>query len=448
MHGDIYHTATSSYAYLEGHLFDFYAYNKNIMHGNDYLPLIYLIFAAWNLPLHLLGLTTIPIEPTHSTLLLSLPSSPIEMMWWKLLMVLFYLGSINTIYKIAKHINVNQSVKPSIISTLFASSPFVVFSVFIFTGYDVISVYFTLLGLYHYLKKDIKQFVLFFSLAISFKYFAAIIFFPLVLMIEKRPLHIIKLLVLGSLALIIQLAIYWKSPVFQEEIFNLLLQKIQGNAGNIKNMAREISAIFIYIFICAHLFFKRFDQLTEWQKYSIFVPLLSYALMFFGVIWHPQWVIITTPFVALGYLFIRNKRFMGILEIIGMFCFTWFVVNQWRLNVDVSMMNRSILKDVLPQVLLINADLMHRHNNLFRSLFNLYLFAPLIILFYEKLQFKKIRDTVLSQKLILSRLVIGISFFVIPSFVCLLMPKDLAMRIQPEAKLRLETFLNAEKTAF
>ena len=60
---DLIHTALSSYAYLQGHITDFYEYNKLYLGGNDYLPTLYLIFALWNIPLHLLGLATYSCNP-------------------------------------------------------------------------------------------------------------------------------------------------------------------------------------------------------------------------------------------------------------------------------------------------------------------------------------------------------------------------------------------------
>src|SRR5476651_2579914 len=54
--GDLFHTSTSSYAYLEGHFIDFYDYNKKVVGGNDYYALIYIIFAIWNIPLKIFGL--------------------------------------------------------------------------------------------------------------------------------------------------------------------------------------------------------------------------------------------------------------------------------------------------------------------------------------------------------------------------------------------------------
>ena len=442
---DLWHTATSSYAYLNGHITDFYEYNKFYLVGNDYLPLIYLIYAIWNIPLHLLGFATYPELPNFfNPGLLTIPSLPIEIAWWKALAAMLYFGSVTMIFKITKLIKVNQTTQSSLISTLFATSPFVIFSVFIFSGYDVLSVFFTMLGFYYYLKKDIKRFIFFFSIAISFKYFAAIIFFPLVLMIEKRPLYIIKMLILGSLAVLFQLAFYWKSQTFREEIFSLALAKMQGHGVNENpiKLILKMSLVALYLSACIHIFRKKFESTIEWQKYAVFMSLFTYALMFLMTVWHPQWVIIATPFITLSYLFIHNKRLLSIFETIGMLAFVWYVVNTWDFNVDVSMMNRSILKDFLPQTLIINRDLMHGARNLFKYIFNLYLFAPLFLLIYETRKPEHIKFTTPSQTLIINRLIIGAGLIVIPSFICLFMPESWANHIKPDALIRLNRYLN------
>jgi hypothetical protein len=310
--------------------------------------------------------------------------------------------------------------------------------------------FFTLLGFYYYLKQDIKRFILFFAIAISCKYFAAILFFPLMLMIEKRPLHIAKLLVLGSLAVVLGLSFYWKSEIFREEIFNLLLLKIKGNAPRNSILSNQLSLaislvrlsfLALYITTCVHIFFKKFKSKAEWQKYVIFMSLFSYALMFLIVKWHPQWSIIAIPFISLSYLFIKNKRLLSIFEIIAMFSFVWAVVLIWKFNVDVSMMTHSVLKNMLPQVLIINADLVpgivSKWKYLFCFVFDFYLFLPLLMLFYESRNSAKAKMTSPSQTLIVSRLILGVSFLVIPSFICLFMPENWAHYINPDALMRL-----------
>jgi Gpi18-like mannosyltransferase len=178
----------------------------------------------------------------------------IEIAWWKTLLALFYIGSAIVIHKIAGLIESPYKTKSSLVSTLFATSPFVIFSVFIFSGYDVISVFFTLLGFYYYLKKDIKRFIFFFAIAISCKYFATILFFPLILMIEKRPIHITKYLILGSLAVALGLCFYWRSEIFRQEIFNLMLLKIKGNPLQHINLSERLNlAISLFRFSFAML---------------------------------------------------------------------------------------------------------------------------------------------------------------------------------------------------
>jgi hypothetical protein len=417
-----------------------------LLGSNDYLPTLYVIFSIWNIPIHFLDLTSLQTLNNFQWDL----ATPFEIAWWKTLLAFFYVGSIILIYKIANLIESPYKIKPSLISTIFATSPFVIFSVFIFSGYDVISMFFTLLGFYYYLKHDIKRFILCFAIAISCKYFAAILFFPLILMIEKRPLHIAKLLALGSLAVVLGLSFYWKSEIFREEIFNLLLLKIKDNAPRNSILSNQLSLaislvrlsfLALYITTCVHIFFKKFKSKAEWQKYAIFMSLYSYALMFLIVKWHPQWSIIAIPFISLSYLFIKNKRLLSIFEIIAMFNFVWAVVLIWKLNVDVTMMTHSVLKNILPQVLIINANLVpgivSKWKYLLYLTFNFYLFLPLLILFYESRNASKAKMTSPSQILIVSRLILGVSFLVIPSFICLFMPESWVHYFNPEALMLL-----------
>jgi hypothetical protein len=173
------------------------------------------------------------------------------------------------------------------------------------------------------------------------------------------------------------------------------------------------------------------------------MSLFSYALMFLSVKWHPQWSIIITPFISLSYLFIKNKRLLSVFEILAMFSFVCAAVIMHKFNVDVSMMTHSILKNALPQVLIINADLILGNESLWKYasilIFDFYLFLPLLLLFYESQKPNQIKITTPSETLITNRLVLGISFLVIPSFICLFMPESWAHFINPDALIRLKS---------
>ena len=94
-HSDILHTAGSSFGYLNGHFLDFYEYNAEFGLYDSYMPITYLTFALWNIPLRLFGIVT---EPTQVV--------PVfVVMWYKLLPVLLYFLSGWIVYKIALEIN-------------------------------------------------------------------------------------------------------------------------------------------------------------------------------------------------------------------------------------------------------------------------------------------------------------------------------------------------------
>jgi hypothetical protein len=416
-HPDLYHTATSSYAFLEGHFIDFYDYNKSVMEFTHYLPIIYLLYAIWNLPIYLLDFTTSPEKVNFSWVPLNLPSAPIEIIWWKILLIFLFFSSVHILGKISEFIEGDKNTSKFLAKTLFATSPIAIFSIFIFGGYDIFSVFFTLIGFYYYLKRNIHLFIFFFSIAISFKFFAAIIFLPLLLLIEKNPLNIFKYCFFVSLFVLLQCLIYWHSSIFRDEIFFQLLSKTQGDHSLIKSFLK-FSMFLIYLTMCFNFFRSNSKNERDFQCKAVFACICSYALLFLAVVWSPQYILIITPFVALSYFFIKNKKLLAYVDILGMFLFVWCIVNRWANNVDVSMINFSPFHHLLPQPLHLNSDFMYGNKSLARFLFNFYLFFPFMLFLLEtKFQFKN-HFGELSDGLIFNRFLIGLSFFLIPSLLC------------------------------
>ena len=385
---DLTHTYTSSYAYLSGHFYDFYDYNKPYMERNDYLPLMYIFFAIWNLPLKLLGLIT----PADMGLAVWQVSTPIEIMWSKLLLSTFFLGCIVMVGKISQLINVRQGSEDGVSpKALFATSPIAIFVVFIFSQYDVIGVFFTLLGLYFYFQRKFMLFAFFFSVAISFKYFACIIYLPLVLIIEKRPLHIVKYGLIGLLITALQIGAYWHSDIFQNSFFLLAGDK----ADQAIHKGKAIYIALIYAILCFYTYFSKF-KLTlsdrSWAQNTILVCTLAYGLMFALVNWHPQWLLILMPFFALAVSFINHKKtFIG-LEILAYIAFIWICVNVYARNVDVTMAQEGILSSYIPTLTYLGSDVLPpQGRSLARIIFYIYLFSPFIFWTFENLPILKIK---------------------------------------------------------
>ena len=370
---DLTHTYTSSYAYLHGHFYDFYDYNKQYIGGNDYLPGTYLIFALWGLPLKLLGLMTSP-ELGFSVWQ---TSTIVEIFWYKLLLTTFFFLCALLIHKIVTLLEPNRLNNSSSPSIVFLSSPIAIFAVFIFSQYDVIGTFFTLLGLYSYFQKRFWRFAIFFSIAISFKYFAAVIYLPLVLLIEKHPAQLIKYGLIGLLATAIQAGFYWHSEIFQTSFLALAGGKIKG-----AHYSKLIYMGVLYLILCLSCFFSKPSldlKNTSWARNAIFACTLSYAFLFVTIAWHPQWMFILMPFFALSVIYIRHQKAFLFFELAGYIAFIWLCVNFWPGNVDVTMLKNGVLRAYMPELTHLGASVLPNTGmSVAKMVFSIYLFSPFI----------------------------------------------------------------------
>lgn len=174
---DLYLTGNRSWMLYQSSFFDYY----DVLHewtgdyGANYMPSTFLLYAIWILPLKLLGFAPPPVV-TQDRLIFT--------MWYKLLPVLFYIASAYLIYRIAQKMGLNTR-RAKVCMFAFLTMPVALFSQFIFSQYDIFAVFFTLLGLYFYYRgqssKDKWLFCLFFGIAVTFKYFALLIFFVLLM---------------------------------------------------------------------------------------------------------------------------------------------------------------------------------------------------------------------------------------------------------------------------
>lgn len=426
--GDLFHTSTSSYAYLEGHFFDFYDYNKSIVGGNDYYALMYIIFAIWNIPLKLLGLTH---DVSQGILL-----TPIELLWTKLLLVIFFFGTTYILFKITKLISNGNFVSSRKIAMMFATSPIAIFAVFIFGQYDIIGLFFTMIGFYYYLKYDKIKFAIFFSLAISLKFFPIVLFIPLILLDNKKLKDIIKLFLIGMAGTILQILMYLNNDAFKEKFFSLASGKVSGlYTLNISPLNNAPYLILGFCIICIYAYITSFKNTDIRNKKSIFLCLGTYALLFSTVIWHPQWLIILMPFFALAYYYIKEKDKMCLFDIVGMLAFIYITVNYFPANVDVTMVRSSILRNLFGYIPLIGKDiLIGKFVPIFQGVFFVYLFSPILVYWFEERNLEQKQDDFkISNGYFYSRLYIGSAIFVSLSLFCIFVPEFIAKKIDIHA---------------
>ena len=369
---------------MNGHILDFYSYNTthcfdSIYQGkNDYLPIIYLFFSIWNLPLHFLGLVSNPeIDGC-------LVTTPIEIIWSKLLLDLFFYLCALLIDQISNILSVKKS-NVSSPKVLFLTSPIIIFIVFIFSQYDIFGLFFVLLGLKYFLKKNIKLFLLCFSIAISFKYFAIVFFLPLIILMEKKLIKLLAYLLLVSSVTLLQIALFWGDDIFRQSFFTLAIHKLSGGISNSNILySRAFYIGVLLLFSTIYLYFKNYKKssIDIFHRDIILIPIVFYGLLFLFVSPHPQWYILPLAFFPLISMVIRNKKLFCSMDILGFLAFVWICVNRWPNNIDYSMINHGSFMSFFNRPSFLGNFLMPKLMvPLFTIFFCFYIFSPL---FYSK----------------------------------------------------------------
>ncbi len=428
---DLFHTSTSSYAYLNGHLADYYDYNNSILPGWDlYLPLVYILFAIWNIPLKVFGLMH---DPAVDGITLSIP----ELAWTKLLIVVFYFATAYVLFLITRSLS-GQPQKAKYIAVIFATSPIAIFGAFLFGQYDIIGVFFTMVGFYFYSQRDYFKFSLFFSLAISLKMFPLVIFLPLLLLVEKRILHLLKYGAIALAATALQIAMYYHNVSFRSDFFSVASGRISFLAElNLSPVNSSPYLIILITMICIYAYIKEVDLDSEQYRTAINLSLLSYAVLFSTVFWHPQWLLMIVPFFALSYLFLLDAWKSYLIDIAGMLAFIYITVNQWENNVDVAMLSHGLLRSLFTYIPLSTRQIfLPQFTYIFMGVFFVYLFSPLLIQWFQSADRRgqsageELRS---SNSYLRARFYLGLAIFVIPALFCALAPREIARTLDPTA---------------
>ncbi|MBO4242301.1 MAG: hypothetical protein J5883_03380, partial [Clostridiales bacterium] len=117
----------------------------------NYNVILYFVFMIWNLPTAIL----------HVTKDIDYMDSVKCLLWCKLLILLMILASSYVMRKIMD-LYVDSKELKNKAHLFFLSSSCVIVPALVASQYDIFSIFFILLGLYFYLKKDMKKFLIFF----------------------------------------------------------------------------------------------------------------------------------------------------------------------------------------------------------------------------------------------------------------------------------------------
>lgn len=410
-HPDIRHTGGSSIAYLNGHIWDFYDYNKiqPTIGGNAYMPTMYIIFAIWNIPIRLLKLIVVP------TMDVSLYVS----MWYKVLTTLFYVGTTYYMYKICRGLNVNKKMA-LFAAFLFFSNPIAIYSQFIFGQYDILTTFFITLGIYFYIKNDDWKFVIAFAIAVTCKYFALLFFIPMLLHKEKNVVEILKKCAGVASLFLIETVFYIHSPAFRDGVFGF------GATGYIfdlvldENHTQVSVVLFTWVALCAYAYFSE-NNGNNWLIYYLnIVTFISFGLSF----WHPQWLLMAVPTWVLGNVISKKRDIFMLLECLLTTFYIVFAMNVWPGALDQGLFAGGVLRKFI-DVSKLGAnykmcDFFHiKDMELLFSCFVAILFVYTFFKYPKLTQNIDDIDENYSKGINRLRYLYGTLIFIVPSFFCL-----------------------------
>lgn len=236
--------------------------------------------------------------------------------------------------------------RANIVAFLYLSSTMLLFATVGFSQLDLLYILVFLWALKKYLQKKYLQFSVLISISIMLKSFPVLVFVPLILLVEKRILHLIKYFLVGAAGTLIY------GLIFRQDVYYTYTQhemgKIYGftdrlvESGLDVGLGRMAFFLLIVAVICVWCFEKNVDKEDIW-KYVITVPLLIYGAFAIFVSWHPQWLAIFAPFLALAVGVNEKRRSLLYCEWgIGLtYCALSNVI--YAKNVDNYMVNYGIL---------------------------------------------------------------------------------------------------------
>ena len=196
----------------------------------------------------------------------------------------------------------------------------------------------------------------------------------------------------------LQFALYWHSDIFREEIFGLASSK----AGDGGFTLRLLLPALAYVAMCIYLYFSKLDlslEASKWQRRAIFSCVFAYALMFSWIRWHPQWLLLITPFICLSYLFVKQQKTMLSLEILGYVGLIVYATNIWVANVDITMVYGGVFGMLIPKTSILASDIIgHSWMGLARTLIYLFLYSPLLVYGYELLGTRRLQGRTRSMR--------------------------------------------------
>lgn len=334
VHSDVKLTGNRSFLMYK-HFSDFYdaSYQQSGGYWANYLPSTFIAYAIWNLPLYLTGHAPEAI----------LTNSFVNLMWYKLLPVILYFVTAQLMYRLGMKLGFGEK-KSLLCKFAFLVFPMGVFSQFIFSQYDIFTVFFMVLGLYLYLEGKLWQFALAFGMAATFKYHAVLYFLVLILLREKKIRNLIRYTVIMAVPLMVEILPNIGSEAFRRNVFGFgALDYVKKPfALGFFSGINLLAAVAAFVLVWAYQ--KKAEEVESLGSWAVFFCVaVSFSIFGFST-WNPQWVLLMVPFLVLNIFMNENGNLL--LMITNIFMLAMYIFCSQNM-VDERVLNGGILKYVL-----------------------------------------------------------------------------------------------------
>lgn len=297
-------TSGASFGYLNRRFLDFYEYGRECgIRELSYMPLIYVIYAVWNLPLKLTFLVRYPM-----------PEVPLfVLVWYKLLPILLYLGCAYLVYKIACEIGMGKK-KAKLCAAAAFTMPVGFFLQFSYWSVIVIPLFFVILGLFFYLRNNRWGFVGCFAAAIGCLQYVCVLFLPLLLLKEKRLRRLCEDIVVAVAPFLLECLVYQNHPILFQ---NVKLFDINANFEAGLNIGIFVIqyVLFFFVMILGWSYFTHTRSKKELAAYAVFFVGLSGTITLCLTNWKPELFMLLVPISVLGAFLHKDIRIFMILDI-------------------------------------------------------------------------------------------------------------------------------------
>ena len=408
VHSDVKLTGNRSFLMYK-HFADFYeaSYRQSGGYWANYLPSTFIAYAIWNLPLYLTGHAPEAI----------LTNSFVNMMWYKFLPVILYFVTAQLMYRIGMKLGFGEK-KSLLCKFAFLVFPMGVFSQFIFSQYDIFTVFFMVLGVYLYLEGKMWQFALAFGMAATFKYHAVLYFLVLILLREKKIRNLLRYAVIMAVPLMVEILPNLGSEAFRRNVFGFgALDYVKKPfALGFFSGINLLAAVAAFVLVWAYQ--KKVEEEETLASWAIFFCVaVSFAIFGFST-WNPQWILLMAPFLVLNIFMNQNGNLL--LMITNIFMVAMYIFCSQSM-VDERVLNGGILKYLLKdRTFAVRMWDIYRFHDQELLCTAMWIVLLLYVVFGHP-RYHKNKGSVISKGLvwqIRTAFVIGVAAFVVPMSVC------------------------------